>query len=69
MFMSINTHLSKRPCPTDDIESMFYSLLYLSEKGFPWEKLESPPANQKNKTLELKKIVTIIPGAVKIMNF
>ena len=24
MFMSINAHLSKRPCPTDDIESMFY---------------------------------------------
>ena len=54
-FKSINAHLSKRPSPNDDIESLVYSLLYRSKLGLPWEKIVTPPAHLNKKVLEMKK--------------
>ena len=54
-FKSINAHLSQRPSPNDDIESLVYSLLYRSKLGLPWEKIVTPPAHLNKKVLEMKK--------------
>ena len=54
-FMSINTHLRGDPCPEDDIESLIYCLLYLSEKGLPWDGIKVHPSDYDKTYLEYKK--------------
>ena len=53
--MSINTHLRGDPCPEDDIESLIYCLLYLSEKGLPWDGIKVHPSDYDKTYLEYKK--------------
>lgn len=54
IFLSINSHINAKCTPTDDIESMAYTLLYISKKGLPWTYLSCPSSNYYKETLKMK---------------
>lgn len=53
-FLSINSHLFGLPSPNDDIESLIYTLLYISKLGLPWQSLYCAKKSKYKVTLEMK---------------
>ena len=53
-FFSKHAHKYKEPIPDDDLESLVYTLLYLSKVGLPWENIKCPPARYSNEIFLMK---------------
>ena len=53
-FLSINSHFYGPPTPSDDLESLIYTLLYLSELGLPWYSISGPNKSRYKATLQIK---------------
>lgn len=53
-FLSINSHFYGPPTPSDDLESLIYTLLYLSELGLPWHSISGPNKSRYKATLQMK---------------
>lgn len=53
-FMSINCHIHGIPSPNDDVESLTYTLLYMTNKGLPLLRLNYANKNYYKVTLEMK---------------
>ena len=54
IFLSINAHNNGIPNTNDDLESLIYSLLYLSDKGLPWIHLNCKNKDKYKETLKMK---------------
>ena len=52
--MSINCHLHGIPSPNNDVESLIYTLLYMTNKGLPWLRLNCANKSYYKATLEMK---------------
>ena len=59
-FMAINTHKYGEPCSNDDIESLVYSLLYITKKGLLWDKIKASPSNYDKTLQRFKEILNIM---------
>lgn len=53
-YMSLNTHLNKKPGTIDDIESLIYTLFKLSKISLPWENTEISNLYRNKAILEMK---------------
>lgn len=54
-FMSCRAHQGKQTGTADDIESLFYTLLFLLNGSLPWSKLQIKNISEAHKILILKK--------------